>query len=150
LVLFLPLLLLAWPIAEVFVAIKVAEAIGVLETLALLIVGWPLGTWAIRSQGRAVWRRLAAAVAEGRAPAREVLDGALVLIGGALLIVPGFITDALGIVFLLPPTRALMRVVLIRNLQSRVLVQAVRYTRRRDPGDVDGTATDIDQPQLRA
>jgi UPF0716 protein FxsA len=150
LVLFLPLLLLAWPIAEVFVAIKVAEAIGVLETLALLIVGWPLGTWAVRSQGRAVWRRLAAAVAEGRAPAREVLDGALVLIGGALLIVPGFITDALGIVFLLPPTRALMRVLLIRNLQSRVVVRAARYTRRRDPGDVEGTATDIDQPKLRA
>lgn len=147
---FLPLLLLAWPIAEVFVAIKVAEAIGVLETLGLLIVGWPLGTWAIRSQGRAVWRRLAAAVQEGRAPAREVLDGALVLIGGALLIVPGFITDALGIVFLLPPTRALMRVLLIRNLQSRVVVRAARYTRRRDPGDVDGTATDIDQPKLRA
>jgi UPF0716 protein FxsA len=148
--LLLPLLLLAWPIAEVFVAIKVAEAIGVLETLALLIVGWPLGTWAVRSQGRAVWRRLAAAVAEGRAPAREVLDGALVLIGGALLIVPGFITDALGIVFLLPPTRALMRVLLIRNLQSRVVVRAARYTRRRDPGDVEGTATDIDQPKLRA
>jgi UPF0716 protein FxsA len=148
--LFLPLLLLAWPIAEVFVAIKVAESIGVLETLALLIVGWPLGTWAVRSQGRAVWRRLAAAVSEGRAPAREVLDGALVLIGGALLIVPGFITDALGIVFLLPPTRALMRVLLIRNLQSRVVVRAARYTRRRDPDDVEGTATDIDQPKLRA
>jgi UPF0716 protein FxsA len=79
-----------------------------------------------------------------------VLDGALVLIGGALLIVPGFITDALGIVFLLPPTRALMRVLLIRNLQSRVVVRAARYPRRRDPGDVEGTATDIDQPKLRA
>jgi UPF0716 protein FxsA len=141
------ILLVLWPVAEVFVAIEVADAIGVLAMIALLIVTWPIGTWALRSQGRAAWRRLAAAVAERRAPGREVLDGVLVLTGGALLIIPGFITDAIGIVLLFPPTRALMRRLLVRNLQSRVVLRAVRFTR---PYDVDSTARDIDQPQLRS
>jgi UPF0716 protein FxsA len=141
------LLLLCWPIAELFVAIQVADAFGILWTVILLIAGWPLGTWAIRSQGRAVWRRLSVAVSEGRPPGREVLDGALVLIGGALLIIPGFITDALGILALLPPTRALLRWLLVRNIQSRLVVRAVQFTDR--PYDVDSTARDLDQPRLR-
>ena len=76
------LLLILWPIAELFVAIKVAEAIGVLAMLLLLIVTWPVGGWVLRSQGRAAWRRLSAAVSAGRSPGREVLDGALIMIGG--------------------------------------------------------------------
>jgi UPF0716 protein FxsA len=145
--LFALFLLILWPVAELFVAIEVANAIGVLLTIVLLIASWPIGTWALRSQGRAVWRRMAVAVSEHRAPGREVLDGVLVLIGGGLLIIPGFITDALGIFLLLPPTRALMRTLLVRNLQSRIVVRAVRFTSR--PYDVDSTARDIDQPQLR-
>jgi UPF0716 protein FxsA len=140
-------LLILWPIAELFVAIKVAEAIGVLETIVLLIAGWPLGMWALRSQGAAAWRRMSAAIAENRPPGREVLDGVLVLLGGGLLIVPGFITDAIGIVLLLPPTRALMRRLLVRNLQSRIVIRAATFGRR--PYDVDSTARDVDQPQLR-
>ena len=99
------LLLICWPIAELFVAIEVAQAIGILATVLLLIVSWPLGLWLVRSEGRAAWRRLSAAVAEGRPPAKEVLDGALVMTGGALLIVPGFITDVIGLLLLAPPTR---------------------------------------------
>ena len=141
-------LLILWPVAEVFVAIKVAEAIGVLWTLLLLIAGWPLGAWALRSQGGAAWRRMSVAVSEGRPPGREVLNGALVLIGGTLLMIPGFITDVLGILALLPPTRALLRAVLVRNIRSRFMVSAVRFARRR-PYDVDSTARDLDQPRLR-
>jgi UPF0716 protein FxsA len=145
--LFALLLLICWPIAELFVAIQVADAIGILWTVILLAAGWPLGTWAVRSQGRAVWRRLTAAVSEGRPPGREVLDGALVLIGGALLIVPGFITDVLGILALLPPTRALLRGLLARNIQNRPVVQRARFRGR--SYDVDSTARDLDQPRLR-
>jgi UPF0716 protein FxsA len=146
---------ICWPIAELLVAIQVADAIGVLATIVLLIAGWPLGAWALRSRGRAAWRRLATALSDGGTartpsgpPAREVVDGALVVVGGMLLMVPGFITDVLGIFLLLPPTRALARPLLIRNLRSKFVVRAVRFTSK--PYDVDSTARDIDQPQLRS
>jgi UPF0716 protein FxsA len=142
------LVLLCWPVAEVLVAIQVADAIGVLEAVLLLILSWPLGAWALRSRGRAAWRRLEAAVAARRPPGREVLDGVLILIGGLLLIVPGFITDVLGAFALLPPTRSLLRRQLARNLQSRLVVRATQFTRGSRPYDVDSTASDVDQPHL--
>lgn len=142
------LFLILWPLAELFVLIKVAEAIGVLCAILLLLVSWPVGSWALRSQGGAAWRRLSAAVAAGRSPTREVLDGALVLIGGLLLIIPGFISDVFGLLALLPPTRALLRRPLARNLQNRFVIGATRFTRARPSYDVDSTATDFDPPQL--
>jgi UPF0716 protein FxsA len=87
-------------------------------------------------------------VAEGRSPGREVLDGALILLGGLLLIVPGFLSDVLGAIALLPPTRSLLRGQLARHIQSRFVVQATRFTGASGPYDVDSTATDVDQPQL--
>ena len=137
-----------WAALELFVAIRVADAIGVLATVVLLLLSWPLGSWALRSQGRAAWRRLGEAVSAGRSPGREVLDGALVLVGGILLIVPGFISDALGALALLPPTRALMRRLLARNLHSRFVGSATQFTGASRPYDVDSTATDVDQPRL--
>jgi UPF0716 protein FxsA len=156
------LLMICWPVLELFVAVKVAEAIGVLLTVLLLIAGIPAGVWLVRAEGRLAWRRLRAASATGRAPGREVLDGALILLGGALLIVPGFITDALGLVFLLPPTRALARTGLVRNLQSRLVRTATRFHWPGGAGaggphdvsgsprghDVDSTATDVESAQL--
>jgi UPF0716 protein FxsA len=146
------LLLILWPIAELFVAIKVAEAIGVLLTVILLLVGWPLGIWLARTEGRAAWRRLSAAVNQSdphRPPGREVIDGALVLVGGILLIVPGFITDVLGLLLLLAPTRSVARRAIIRNFQSRLVVAATRFSRPPASAyDVDSTATDLDGPQL--
>ncbi len=143
------LLLILWPIAELFVAIKVAEAIGVLLTVVLLLIGWPIGLWLTKAQGRVAWRRLSTAVAEGRPPGREAIDGALVLVGGVMLMIPGFITDAVGLCLLLAPTRALARGAVARNFSSRLVVTATRFSR--PPGsayDVDSTATDIDRPQL--
>ena len=137
-----------WAALELFVAIKVADAIGVLATVVLLLLSWPLGSWALRSQGRAAWRRLGETVSAGRPPGREVLDGALVLIGGVLLIVPGFLSDVLGALALTAPTRALMRRLLARNLQTRFVVSATQFTGGSRPYDVDSTATDIDQSQL--
>jgi UPF0716 protein FxsA len=145
------LLLILWPVAELFVAIEVAQAIGVLETIILLILGWPFGLWALRTQGGAAWRRLSLALEERRTPTREVLDGTLVLFGGILLMIPGFITDIIGIALLLPPTRALVRPLLVRNLGSRVVLRATEFGgRNRTPYDVDSTARDIDQPKLRS
>ena len=143
------LLLILWALAELIVVIKVAEAIGVLLTILLLLASWPLGTWTLRAQGRAAWGRLSAAVAAGRSPGREVLDGALVVIGGILLIIPGFISDVVAVFALLPPTRALLRRQLARNLQSRFVVRATRFSGARQPYDVDSTATDLEQHRLQ-
>ncbi|MBV9415231.1 MAG: FxsA family protein [Solirubrobacterales bacterium] len=138
-----------WFVAELFVVIKVADAIGAAATILLLIVTWPLGAWALKAQGGAAWRRLSAAVAAGRSPGREVLDGVLVLIGGLLLIVPGFLSDIVGAIALLPPTRSLLRRQLGRNLQSRFVVRATRFGNAPQAYDVESTATDVDQAQLR-
>jgi UPF0716 protein FxsA len=142
-------LLIVWAIAELFVAIKIAETIGVPLTILALIASWPIGTWALRSQGRAAWRRLTDAIATGRQPAREVLDGGLVLAGGVLLIVPGFISDLLGAWLLAPPSRAVVRRLLVRNFQTRVVSQMARFTRRPPQAyDVDATASDVEEPRL--
>jgi UPF0716 protein FxsA len=107
--LILVLLFLVLPIAEIYVIIQVGGAIGVLPTLALLILDGIAGAALARSQGRAAWARFNLALAEGRIPARETFDGAMIVLGGSLLLAPGFITDVVGFLLLIPPTRALMR-----------------------------------------
>src|SRR5215212_11446312 len=120
----MPLLLIALfivvPIAELAVIIQVGSLIGVWWTIALLIVDSVLGGLLMRSQGRAAWRRFNDAVRSSRIPAREVADGVLVIFGGALLLTPGFISDILGALFLLPPTRALIRRVFLRQAMRRM------------------------------
>jgi UPF0716 protein FxsA len=116
--------------------------------ILLLIAGWPIGTLAVRSQGGAAWRRFREAVAAGSSPAREALDGALILIGGILLIIPGFITDVLGALLLLAPTRALARSAAIRNLKARLVGRVAGFRRARPSYDVDSTAIDADPPAL--
>jgi UPF0716 protein FxsA len=143
----LVLLFIAVPIAELAVIIQVGQAIGVWWTIAILIADSLLGSWLMRHQGRSVWRRFNDTVQAGRVPAREVLDGALVIFGGALLLAPGFITDVLGLVLLVPPARALVRAILSRRLAHRMVASA---TRPRGSGgyDVEGTAVDIDAEPL--
>jgi len=143
------LLFILWPIAELFVAIQVANAIGVLLTVVLLIIGWPLGLWLAKAEGRTAWRRLSAAVTAGRPPGREAIDGALILVGGVALMIPGFITDVIGLCLLLSPTRKLAGRTIARNFRSRVVVAATRFSRTpRGAYDVDSTATDVDQARL--
>ena len=161
---FLVLLFVVVPIIELFVIIQVGEVIGVLPTIALLVADSILGAMLMRSQGRIAWGRFNAALAEGRIPHREVLDGALVIFGGALLLTPGFVTDVLGIILLLPPTRVLVRGLVARRLLPRIVISrfgapagAAAGTgprggpRRRPAGgaDVEGTATEVDPPRLQ-
>jgi UPF0716 protein FxsA len=145
----MPLLILLFivvPIAEIYVIIKVGEAIGALWTIALLVADSILGSMLMRSQGRSAWRRFNEAVAAGRPPAREAFDGALVIVGGAFLLAPGFITDVLGVSLLAPPTRALWRRFVVR----RVIGRSRGRRRPQPPGDVEGTAHEVsgDHPQL--
>src|SRR3954451_23535722 len=144
------------PIAELYVLWQIGSAIGILPTIALLILDSVLGAWLMRSQGRAAWLRFNRALAEGRVPGREVIDGVLVIFGGALLLTPGFLSDFLGLVLLLPPTRALLRGVVGRRILPRIVVSGLGSfggtgradgTRRRPAGadgaDVEGTATEV-------
>jgi UPF0716 protein FxsA len=110
------LILIGVPLLEIYVVIEVGRAIGVIPTLALLILDALLGTMLMRSQGRAVWRSARETIGSGRVPGRELMDGALVIAGGALLIAPGFITDALGALLLIPLTRAPIRRLVLRRL----------------------------------
>jgi UPF0716 protein FxsA len=140
------------PIAELYVILKVGDAIGWLPTLAILVADSLLGTALMRMQGRAVWRRFQAAVQAGRMPHREVIDGALVIFGGAFLITPGFLTDIIGIALLLPPTRGVIRRLLVRR-GGRLLgftAGARRGSATASPADwdVEGTAVEHDPPQL--
>ena len=95
--LLLVVLFIVVPIAELAVLIQIGQQIGVWWTIALLVADAILGSLLARSQGRVVWRRFNEALRAGRAPAREVMDGALVLFGGALLLTPGFLSDILGL-----------------------------------------------------
>jgi UPF0716 protein FxsA len=142
------LLLICWPLLELFVAFEVSQLIGVTWTVLLILFSVPLGMWAVRSQGRAVWRRLADGVATGRPPGRDVLDGALVLIGGVLFILPGFISDVFGALLLLPPSRAGVRGLLVRNFQGRFVKRMAGFTTGGSSYDVESTATDVEQPRL--
>jgi UPF0716 protein FxsA len=142
------LLLICWPLLELFVAFEVSQLIGVTWTVLLILFSVPLGMWAVRSQGRAVWRRLADGIATGRPPGRDVLDGALVLIGGVLFILPGFVSDVFGALLLLPPSRAGVRGLLVRNFQGRFVKRMAGFTTSGSSYDVESTATDVEQPRL--
>jgi UPF0716 protein FxsA len=143
------LLILILPILELVVIVEVAEAIGVLLTLVLLIATTPIGTRLTRAQGRAVLRRFSQTVGAGRDPGRELLDGVLVFVGGALLVVPGFITDACGLLLMTPPGRALARGALIRRARRRIIIVRGPHPGGGSGYDVDSTATEVDRPELR-
>jgi UPF0716 protein FxsA len=134
----LPLVLafLLVPLAEIYVIIQVGHAIGAWQTLVLLIVWSAIGAWIVKHEGRRAWRSFRAAAESGRLPGREAADGALVLVGGTLLLTPGFITDVVGLFLVLPFTRPLARRLAIRLAARR----ATRRLRGRGSGRWDGRA----------
>ena len=147
--LLLVILFIVVPIAELALLIQVGQAIGVWWTVALLVADAILGSWLLRSQGRLAWLRFNTALAEARVPHREVVDGVLVIFGGVLLLTPGFITDIFGLLFLFPPTRVLLRRLLVRRGALK-LVGAMPGTASpsngRRPTDIEGSAIDLDPP----
>jgi UPF0716 protein FxsA len=132
-----PILVVAFilvPLAELAVLIAVGNWIGLVPTLILLLAVSVAGAWLAKREGLAAWRRLQLALAQGRMPTVEVTDGALILLAGALLLTPGFLSDVLGILLLLPPTRAIARRQLPRLAERRLRRRGVRRV------VVDGTA----------
>jgi len=112
--LLLIVLFIVVPIAELYVIVQVGQAIGIWPTLALLLADALLGSFLLKHQGRGAWRRFNEALAQGRFPGREVVDGLLIVVGGTLLLAPGFLTDIVGLILLIPPTRAIVRGILRR------------------------------------
>ncbi len=152
----MPLLLIVLfivvPIAELYVIIQVGQAIGIWPTLALLLADALLGSFLLKQQGRGAWLRFNEALAQRRFPGKEVVDGLLIVIGGTLLLAPGFITDIFGLLFLIPPTRAIARGILRRFTIGRFTVVGIPGSgpgpgpgpaRGRRDYDFDATAEEV-------
>ena len=119
--LFLLIAFILVPIAEIYVLIQVGQVIGVWWTLLLLIADSIYGGWLIRHEGGRAWQALTNALNSGQMPAKELADAALILVGGTLMLSPGFVTDAMGIVLILPFTRPVARRVLTRVVSKRLV-----------------------------
>jgi UPF0716 protein FxsA len=134
----LALLFILVPIAELYVIIQVGQSIGALETIGLLVLISLLGAWLAKREGLGVVRRVRLQLEANRVPAAEILDGFLILLAGALLLTPGFLTDIVAILLLLPPTRAGVRAFLRRRLVKRVDIFGVTDRRPQSrPPDLD-------------
>jgi UPF0716 protein FxsA len=117
--LLLALAFLVLPIAELYVIVQVAQGVGILNTIGLLVLVSVVGAWLVKREGIGVLRRIRASLDRYQLPHRELVDGGLVLLAGALLLTPGFLTDCLAVALLLPPSRAAVRTVVLRALARR-------------------------------
>jgi UPF0716 protein FxsA len=133
------------PIAELAVIVQVSDVIGLGNTIGLLILLSVAGAWLVKQEGLGVARRVQDQLQRGEMPGREVIDGFLILLGGALMLTPGFLTDVVGLFLLLPPARAVVRAVLARRwFRDRVVtttyhtVDVPSYEEpSRQPGQLD-------------
>lgn len=122
----LALVFVVLPIVEIYLLIQVGQVIGALWTVLLLVADAFLGSYLVKREGGRAWRALREAVQAGRLPHRELADGALVLVGGTLLVTPGFVTDVVGFFLILPFTRPVARGLLARVLARRLVNVTVR------------------------
>lgn len=135
------LALIVASIAEIWVIVQVGQAIGAPATLLLLLASALLGGWLLRREGAKTWRAFTSALTERRPPAVEAVDGVLVLIGGLLMMLPGFVSDVVGLLLVLPPTRRLVRGAVLLRLASRLpagVLGPLRVRSRRTPGAAAG------------
>lgn len=116
----LVVLFIGIPFAEIYVLLQVGHAIGVLNTLALLVLVSIVGAWLAKREGLGVLRRMQRALNEGRVPGTELVDGFLILLAAALMLTPGFLTDIVAVFLLLPPVRAVVRRELRRRFARRI------------------------------
>lgn len=157
LILFLAFLIV--PLIEIATFIQVGGLIGVWPTIATVIITAVLGAWLWRLQGLSTLRSAQEALNRGELPVREISDGAFLLVAGALLLTPGFVTDAVGFALLIPPVRHVLARWFFRHMQARMEVHVVRGGPRGPHGPhgrgpngrggpvIDGEATTIDDEQ---
>lgn len=125
------------PLAELALLLWIGGRIGLLPTVALILVTGALGAALARRQGLATWRRFQEALAAGRLPGRELLEGLLILVAAALLLTPGVLTDAAGFLLLVPPARRRI----MRRFELRLRGHVVVAGRRPSPGPARGPRT---------
>lgn len=128
---FLFLFFVVGPLVELFVFIQVVHWIGALDAIAVLLLVSVGGVFIVRHQGLGVWRRVREQLRVGTVPAVELVDGLLILIAGLLLIIPGFVTDAVGLLLLLPPVRGVVRRLLRRRYAVRAANRVVKVVNTR-------------------
>lgn len=116
----LVVLFIVVPFAEIYVLLQVGHAIGVANTLGLLILVSVVGAWLAKREGLGVIRRMQRSIEAGRVPGAELVDGFLILFAAALMLTPGFLTDIVAIFLLLPPVRAVVRRELRRRVARRI------------------------------
>lgn len=112
------LLFVVVPIAELYTIIRVGSTIGFFNTLGVIVLVGLVGSWLVRREGMRTWLRFNQTLASGQIPAKEMVDGVLILGAGALLLTPGFLSDVFGILMLFPPTRALVRAYVMRRVKA--------------------------------
>lgn len=122
----LVVLFLIVPLAELYFIIQVGQAVGALNTIALLILISAAGAWLVKREGMSVWRRFQSQVGSGGVPGREIADGVMILFAGALLMTPGFLTDVLALALLVPPVRAVIRAGLMKQAARRAGIIRIR------------------------
>ena len=108
------------PIVELAVFVQVSDLIGFFPSLVLVVSFSLAGAWLVKREGLGVMRRAQSQLQRGETPAVEIVNGVLILVAGALMLFPGFVTDVLGLVLLVPPTRALVRIVLMRRFERNI------------------------------
>lgn len=118
---------LLYVVAEIAAIWAVGSAVGVLGTIGLLLAGAFVGSWLARREGAKAMRAFVETARSGRSAEKEVTDGMLVALGGILIMLPGFVSDVLGLLLLLPPSRAVFRRLWLRRMEKR----AVRFANQR-------------------
>ena len=135
------LLFFTVPLAEIWVLLSVGSAIGALPTVAAVVFTAVLGAALIRAQGIATLSRVQASLDRGEIPALEMMEGAFLLVAGALLLTPGFITDSIGFACLVPPLR---RALILHFLQSSVVVTRTEPATGRRTDAIEGEFRRLD------
>jgi UPF0716 protein FxsA len=151
----LGLVFLAVPAVELWVLILLNRRMGLGPTLAILLTTGLLGFWLAKWQGWRTVQRIQRELATGQVPSAAVMDGVLILVAGLLLVTPGFITDVVGFLLLLPPTRYVVRRLLLRWCRRHLLHHVVLAGRPRpaapddDPGTVEGRVVSVEDADRR-
>lgn len=139
------LLLIAIPFVELAVLVQVAGSIGVLDTIGLLVVVSLVGVWLAKRAGLGVVTRIRRSQAAGEVPSRELVDGGLILLAAFLLVLPGFVSDALGILLLLPPVRIGVRTLVLRRIRSSAQIVVIGSGQAPGSGSATGDGVwDVD------